>query len=105
MSKIIATGYIFGSKETIEITLEDERLVVVCKSSELSSELQRAVEDMLKKCIETVNAVGGTYYPPKNTLQAAFNGLQNNFFDEREKPKITVEGELEPIPYKEDRVY
>ena len=104
MSKIIAVGNIFGRKEKIEITVEKERLMIVCKTYELTEELKKELDSRLERCIKTSSPVGGTYYPPENTLLAAYLGLQNNFF-ESEDIEIKVDGELESIPYEDGIIY
>lgn len=105
MSKIIATGKFFGSLAKFEITVNAEKLYIDCKTEVLSKKRQSIVEEHLANCIKTAEAIGGTYYPPENTLTAAYVGLQNGFFDSKRNVEIKVEGKLEPIPYEDGVIY
>lgn len=59
-------------------------------------------QDEYYRLAETQRAVGGTYYPDKNTLISAYNVLQNHFFDEL--VDITAD-DTEQIPYEAGKVY
>lgn len=85
MSKIIANG--------IEVELIDGELIVE------PEEYQERFDEMLQH----QTPIGGTYYPPTDTLLAAYNVMKNMFFDK--EPDIEVIGELEKIPYEEDIIY
>lgn len=105
MSKIIAKGIFVGEKRKFEITIEDEKLKIICNEKWWNiKKVREYTEARLKRCISQAEPIGGTYYPPENTLTAAYNGLQNGFFDDN-KAEIEVKGELEPIPYEEGRIY
>lgn len=85
MKKIIANG--------IEVELIDGELIVE------PEEYQERFDEML----QNPTPIGGTYYPPTNTLLAAYNVMKNMFFDE--EPDVEVIGELEEIPYEEGIIY
>lgn len=85
MKKIIANG--------IEVELIDDELIVE------PEEYQERFDEML----QNPTPIGGTYYPPTNTLLAAYNVMKNMFFDK--EPDVEVIGELEEIPYEEGIIY
>lgn len=101
MAKIKVNGMIFGRYCTFEIYDENERLAVNCISKNLSPALIRLFEQRLKWCIDTAEPIAGTYYPPYNTLNAAYSGIMNGLFYAG-PVQIIIEGELEPIPYDDD---
>ena len=105
MAKIKANGWIFGRYCTFEIHVENEQLMVNCISQNLSPALIALFEQRLKWCIDTAEPIAGTYYPPYNTLNAAYSGIMNGLFYAG-PVQILIEGELEPIPYDDpDTVY
>lgn len=55
-------------------------------------------------CIKTAPPIAETYYPPVNSLNAAYSGFHNRFFD-NDDFQVEVEGELEQIPYEEGVIY
>ena len=85
MKKIIANG--------IEVELIDGELIVE------PEEYQEQFDELLQR----QEPIGGTYYPPTNTLLVAYNVMKNMFFDE--EVDVEVIGELEEIPYEEDIIY
>lgn len=95
MGKITATGKKHGFKLTVEF--EQNKVLFNGQTDEL-------LEDDLTELLENPKAVGGTYYPPVDTLLNVYNILQYHFFDETAE-EITVEGELEEIPCEEDKIY
>lgn len=95
MGKVIAKGKKYGSTLTVEYELDK----VLFNGQE-----DILLEDELSELLEDPKSIGGTYYPPVDTLLNAMNILQYHFFDEPAE-EITVEGEIEEIPYEEDTVY
>lgn len=85
MKKIIANG--------IEVELIDGELIVE------PEDYQEQFDEMLRH----QTPMGGTYYPPTNTLLAAYNVMKNMFFDT--EVDVEVIGELEEIPYEEGFIY
>lgn len=79
---------------TLEVTAEkiDNEIVIE----------PECYQDEYYRLAETQRAVGGTYYPDKNTLMSAYNVLQNHFFDEL--IDITAD-DTEQIPYEAGKVY
>ena len=98
MAKIIATGIHFGDRITVEVIQEDGTLVITMCGNE-SPELQKYFDD----CIANQPAMGGTYFPEPDSMLAAFNVLENIFFDLLEE--IAVEGDIGEIPYEEGKIY
>lgn len=95
MGKIIAKGKKHGSKLTVEFDME--KILFNGKEDEL-------MEEELLEMLESPEAVGGTYYPPVDSLLNAYNILQYHYFDDTVE-EITVDGELEEIPYEKDTIY
>lgn len=95
MGKITATGKKYGSKLTVEF--EFGKVLFDGRENEL-------LKEELTELLENPKAVGGTYYPPFDSLLNAYNILRYHFFDEPTE-EITVEGELEEIPYEEGKIY
>lgn len=77
MSKIIAKGKYLGVERQVECFLKDGLLIVEI-DGEFNQEAQNDFIIKLKKC----PALGGTYYPPENSLLAAYSVLENTFFDD-----------------------
>lgn len=98
MGKVKATGIYLGNQISVEVTQEDGTLVILMDDNE-SGELQKHLE----QCLARQPAMGGTFFPEQNSLLAAFNVLQNTFFDSLEE--ITVEGEIEEIPLEDGKIY
>ena len=98
MGKIIATGIYFGHRITLEAVFEDGTVVILMNEMEVPH-IQKRFDELVK----VQPAMGGTYFPDENSLLAAYNVLQNTFFDILED--ITVEGDIGEIPYEEGKVY
>lgn len=98
MGKIIATGIYFGHRITLEAVFEDGTVVILMNEMEVPH-IQKRFDELVK----VQPAMGGTYFPDENSLLAAYNVLQNTFFDTLED--ITVEGDIGEIPYEEGKVY
>lgn len=95
MGKIIAKGKKHGFKVTVEFELNKVLF---------NGQNDRLLENELSEMLEDPKPVGGTYYPPVESLLNVMNILQYHFFDDTAE-KITVEGEIEEIPYEEDKIY
>ena len=95
MGKIIAKGKKYGFKLIVEFELG--KVLFNGKKDEL-------LEDELLELLEKPKSIGGTYYPPVDSLLNAMNILQYHFFDES-TDEITVEGEIEQIPYEDGKIY
>lgn len=95
MGKITATGKKYGFKLTVEFELNKVLF---------NGQKDKLLEDDLTELLENPKAIGGTYYPPFDSLLNAYNILRYHFFDEPTE-EITVEGELEEIPYEEGIIY
>jgi len=88
MSKIIAKGKYLGVERQVECFLKDGLLIVEI-DGEFNQEAQNDFIIKLKKC----PALGGTYYPPENSLLAAYSVLENTFFDDS-PIEIKTEGDI-----------
>lgn len=98
MSKITAQGKFRGTIIIVEVTLEgNEQIVRV--NEEIDEDFQRYYD----KLMESPPPMGGTYYPPEDSLLAVYNILENALFDEA--PRIEVDGVLEEIPYEKGLIY
>ena len=95
MGKVIAKGKKYGFKVTVEFEL---------KKVLFNGQKDELLEDELSELLERPRAVGGTYYPPVDSLLNAMNILQYHFFDEPTED-ITVEGEIEQIPFEDGQIY
>lgn len=94
MGKIIAKGKKHGFKMTVEF--EPNKVL-------FNDQEDKILEDELSELLEDPKSIGGTYYPPVDSLLNAMNILQYHFFDEA--AEVTVEGEIEEIPYEKGKVY
>ncbi len=92
MPKIIAKGKYLGIERQVECFLKDGLLIVEI-DGEFNQEAQNDFIIKLKKC----PALGGTYYPPENSLLAAYSVLENTFFDDS-PIEIKTEGDIGKIP-------
>ena len=98
MGKVIASGIYCGDRITVEAVVEDGTLLILMDEKEVP-DLQKRFDELVK----VQPAMGGTYFPDENSLLTAYNVLQYTFFDTLEE--ISVEGELEGIPYEKDVIY
>ena len=93
MSKIIAKGLYLG-RECIVECFQVEGSLTIEIDGEFNQEVQNDFNAKLKNC----PALGGTYYPPENSLLAAYSVLENTFFDEGSAVEIKTEGNIGKIP-------
>ena len=98
MEKVIASGIYCGHRITVEAVMKDGTVAIFIGEQE-SSELQKRFDEL----IEIQPAMGGTYFPDKNSLLAAYNVLRHTFFDTLEE--INVEGDVDKIPNAKDIIY
>ena len=98
MGKVIASGIHCGNRITVEAVVEDGTLVILMNEKEVP-DLQKRFDEL----ITVQPAMGGTYFPDENSLLAAYNVLQNTFFETLEE--ISVEGDIGEIPYENDVIY
>lgn len=99
MTKIIAEGIYIGVPLQVTCYKKGKEIVVDFngdKNEEIETEFKR----MLKRCY----AIGGTYFPPVDSMLNVVNVLKHRFFDSR-PTMIKVDGELEPIPYEDGVIY
>lgn len=93
MPKIIAKGKYLGVERLVECFLKDGLLTIEI-DGEFNQEAQNDFITKLKKC----PAIGGTYYPPENSLLAAYSVLESVFFDDGSIPTIEAIGDIGKIP-------
>lgn len=98
MGKIIASGIYCGDRITVEAVVEDGTLLILMNEKEVP-DIQKRFDELIK----VQPAMGGTYFPDENSLLAAYNVLQNTFFDTLEE--ISVEGDIGEIPNEKDVIY
>lgn len=98
MGKVIASGIYCGDRITVEAVVEDGTLLILMDEKEVL-DIQKRFDELIK----VQPAMGGTYFPDENSLLSAYNVLQHTFFDTLEE--ITVEGDIDEIPYEKDIVY
>lgn len=99
MGKVIASGIYCGHRITVEAVVEDGTLLILMDEREVP-DIQKRFDELIK----VQPAMGGTYFPDENSLLAAYNVLKHTFFDES-TDEITVEGEIEEIPFEENTIY
>ena len=95
MGKITATGKKYGHELTVEFDM---------KKVLFNGHEDELLEEEFFEVLENPKSIGGTYYPPADSLLNAYNILQYHFFDEFTED-IEVDGELEQIPYEEGKIY
>lgn len=98
MAKIIAKGMLRGVEHDVECVDTDEGLQI-----DFDGEEQEFLEQQFREELNQRHAVGGTYYPPQESMINALNVLRYYFFDG--EPEITVDGDIGEIPYEEDVLY
>ena len=98
MGKIIASGIYCGNRITVEAVVEDGTLLILMDEKEVP-DLQNRFDELVK----VQPAMGGTYFPDEDSLLAAYNVLQNTFFDKLEN--IIVKGNIGEIPNEDGVIY
>jgi len=100
VNKIIAQGEVNGITKYIECFMENGSPII-----EVNYEFNEREQERFEKLLKTPSALGGTYYPPSNSLLAAYSVLQFNYFDDPKEVKIEVIGDIGKIPGEEGVVY
>lgn len=98
MAKIRAKGRINGYEYEVECQDIEDGLQIDFDGEEIEHLEQRFREELNKR-----HAVGGTYFPPQESMINALNVLRYYFFDA--EPTITVDGDIGEIPGEKDVVY
>lgn len=98
MAKIIAKGKLRGIEHDVECLNAEDGLQIDFDGGEAEHLEQEFREELNKR-----HAVGGTYYPPPESMINALNVLRYYFFDSM--PEIQVEGNIGEIPSEKDMVY
>lgn len=93
MAKITVVGMLNGQKREIEVRS-------VGKRWQLDNPMVQLRFDEL---MDEERPVGGTHYPPKNSLLAAYNIMAEHFFDEL--ISISCDEPIEPMPHEYGVIY
>ncbi|MDD2212449.1 MAG: hypothetical protein PHV56_05710 [Clostridia bacterium] len=72
---------------------------------ELNGEFDEAAQKYFNTLLITAPVMRGTYYPPVDSMLAAYSVLENTFFDDGSKIAIKAEGDIGTIPYEDGVVY
>ena len=97
-NKIIAKGKRFGANRYVECFIKNESVII-----EVDYAFNEREQERFEKLLKTPPALGGTYYPPVNTLLAAYSVLLSTFFDENSDIEIKIEGDIGEIPILEEK--
>lgn len=95
MSKIIAKG-MFHNNEIMSVVCEDMKFT-------FNGEKDDLLEKLVLEGTSSLESIGGTFYPRKNTMFAVKIVLEESFFKELESIEVT--SDIETIPYVEGRIY
>lgn len=100
MARIKAIGKRSGIKIQVEVFMENGSPVI-----EVDGDYDETLQEEFNELLKNAPSMGGTYYPPSNTLLAAYSVLKSNFFDNT--VDVEVIGDIGEIPtYEgEDIVY
>lgn len=83
------------------------KITVACQARDGKISAEFDGYDILKpefdSLIKKQYPIGGTYFPPINSLLNAKNVLENYFFDKVKT--VQIDEEIEQIPFEENRVY
>ena len=96
--KIEATGELRGKKTTVVCVDNGEGFAFTFNGKENDSLQMR-----LEAIIDSGVSIGGTYYPETIALKIVA-ALEAYFFDSPAQ-NISVDGDLEQIPFEEDTIY
>lgn len=92
MPKIIAKGKYLGVERQVECFLKDGLLTI-----EIDGEYDETIQNKFNQLLKEAPAMGGTYYPPENSLLAAYSVLEAVFFDDGSTPTIEAVGDIGKI--------
>ncbi len=93
MSKITAKGKLLGRETIAEAILIDGSIQI-----KLNGEFIEEVQNHFNQLLNSAPVMGGTYYPPKNSMLAAYSVLESAFFDSDSPVELKVEGDIGKIP-------
>lgn len=93
MPKITSKGIFQGNESIVEVEKSGNSILIKV-NGEFIEQIQNRFDDLL----DFSPALGGTYYPPKDSLLAAYSVLQSTFFDEGSPVEIKVKGYIGKIP-------
>lgn len=93
MPKITATGIYQGNRISVEAFKEAGSIVLLVDGF-AHAEIQNDFQEKL----QTAPAMGGTFYPDRNSLLAAYSVLESSFFDPGTPVEMKAEGDIGKIP-------
>ena len=93
MTKIVAKGKYYNEVVEVECTLIKGKPVITIDGTYYESS-QREFLEYLK----VMRPIGGTYYPPENSMLAAYAVIEHDFFDNKKSVMIEVFGDIGQIP-------
>lgn len=95
--KITAVGEMLGIDVTVTCTLKDN-IPMIQVEGELLSEVIELLQAQFNSKLKNPPVLGGTFYPPENSMMAAFSILQSGFFDRGTLKELTVDGDIGQVP-------
>lgn len=101
MNKIIVKGKLPPrGKTTAEVEMKDGELIILFDGEE-----DPMMEFMFRDLISDPPSMGGTYYPPVNSLLNALNVLRTEMFESVES--VETIGDIGTVPFEEgdDNIY
>ena len=93
MAKIIAKGIFRGVECEVEVVSELGSIVIM-----VNGEHDDNVQAIFDKLLKISPALGGTYYPPENSMLSAYSVLVHTFFDSVNMSDISIIGDIGTIP-------
>lgn len=101
-NQVVATGFKFGFKTTITAELVDGVASIV--SIDTNDLVKEKIIKEFNQKVEDAPAIGGTFWPDKSMLLAAYTVLTSYFFDDN-KYEVEIIGEIEKMPWKKGVIY
>lgn len=99
-NKIIAEGKVNGIRKHVECFIEDGSPII-----EVDYDFDEKEQERFNELLKNPPALGGTYYPPSNSLLVAYSVLQFNYFDLGSTVDIKIIGDIGEIPHEKGVVY
>lgn len=99
-NKIIAEGKVNGIRKHVECFIEDGSPII-----EVDYAFDEKEQERFNELLKNPPALGGTYYPPSNSLLVAYSVLQFNYFDLGSTVDIKIIGDIGEIPHEKGVVY
>ena len=93
---IVATGTKQGDLITVSIDVDNQQITIKGNNKYMHLLL-------LNEKLKESHAIGGTYFPPKNSALHYYNVVERYFFDELKS--IETDEEIPTIPYEEGLIY